>query len=77
MEIINKHLSGSALEYLQMKYPLTLANDVNKALDREVQPMDNFDNFTNDFLYFNEIIFKYRESGNYNDMIMKVINKAM
>ena len=31
----------------------------------------------NDFLYSNGIIFKYRENGNYNDIVMKVLNKAM
>lgn len=42
MAVINNHLSGSSLEYLQLKYPLTLANDFNKALDKDVEPMNNF-----------------------------------
>ena len=31
----------------------------------------------NDFLFIHGIMFKYREDGNYNDLIMKVINKAI
>jgi len=31
----------------------------------------------NDFLYTFGIMFEYRANGNYNDMIMKVLNKAM
>ena len=31
----------------------------------------------NDFLYNNKLIFKYRENGNYNDIIMQTLNKLM
>lgn len=31
----------------------------------------------NDFLFIHGFMFKYREDGNYNDLIMKVINKAI
>lgn len=60
MSIINKHLSDNVLEYLQKKYPLTLSNDVNKALDKELETTNNLDQLANDFLYTNGIIFKYR-----------------
>lgn len=42
LQMINAHLSGSSLDYLQLKYPLTLDNDINKALDKSVEPMNNF-----------------------------------
>ena len=65
------------MEYLQKKYPLTLTTDVNKNLEKELQQTNNFEQLANDFLYSNKLIFKYRENGNYNDMIMKVINKTL
>ena len=77
LEIINNHIGEKILDYLQKKYPLTQSNDVNKALEKEVKESDNLDLLENDFLYENDIIFKYRDDGNYNDMIMKVLNKAM
>jgi hypothetical protein len=70
-------VGDGVLEYLQNKYPLTQSNDVNKALAREVQETDHLDLLNNDFLYTFGIMFEYREDGNYNDMIMKVLNKAM
>ena len=75
--MINRHLSSRVFEYLQKKYPLTLGTDVNKALQKELQQTNNFQQLSNDFLYSNGFIFKYREDGNYNDMIMKVINKTL
>jgi hypothetical protein len=60
MNIINRHLSDNVLDYLQKKYPLTMASDVNKALDKELETTNNLDQLANDFLYTNGIIFKYR-----------------
>jgi hypothetical protein len=77
MSILNEHLSSKLLDYLQRKYPLTLSTDVNKALEKELHSTNNFDLLSNDFLYTNGIIFTYRKSGNYNDMIMRVINKSL
>ena len=77
MSILNEHLSNKLLDYLQRKYPLTLSTDVNKALEKELHTTNNFDHLSNDFLYTNGIIFTYRNSGNYNDMIMRVINKSL
>ena len=77
MAAINKHLSSKILEYLQKKYPLTQGSDVNKALEKELQQTNNLDLLENDFLFSHGIIFKYREKGNYNDIIMRALNKAM
>ena len=37
----------------------------------------DLDMLENDFLYNNKLIFKYRENGNYNDIIMLTLNKLM
>jgi len=75
--MIDRHLSGNILPYLQKKYPLTTTFDVNKALEKQLEQTNNMDLLENDFLVSHEIMFKYRSNGNYNDMIMKVLNKAM
>ena len=62
---------------MEKKYPLTAGTDVNKALEKQLQRTNNLDDLANDFLYSNKIIFKYRENGNYNDIIMTAINKLM
>lgn len=77
MALINDQFSDKILDYLQQKYPLTLSTDVNKAVEKELHQNNNFDMLSNDFLYCNGIIFSYRESGNYNDTIMQVINKTL
>jgi hypothetical protein len=45
---------------MEKKYPLTAGTGVNKALEKELQKTNNLDDLTNDFLYSNKIIFKYR-----------------
>jgi hypothetical protein len=77
VENLNSHIGTKVLEYLQKKYPLTQSNDVNKALEKEVQETNHLDILTNDFLYSTGIMFKYSPDGNYNDTIMRVINKAI
>jgi hypothetical protein len=51
MEIINRHLCENILYYLQKKYPLTQSSDVNKALEKELEPTNNLDLMENDFLF--------------------------
>ena len=75
--LINQHISEKILSYLEKKYPLTLNSDINKALEKELHEANNLDLLENDILYQHKIVFKYREDGNYNDMIMVVINKVM
>ena len=50
---------------------------MSKALEKELHQINNLDILANDFLYNNGIIFTYREDGNYNDMIMRVLNKII
>ena len=42
-----------------------------------MQETNHLDLLTNDFLHFAGIMFKYSPDGNYNDTIMRVINKAI
>ena len=42
-----------------------------------MQETNHLDLLTNDFLHFAGIMFKYSPDGNYNDLIMRVINKAI
>lgn len=60
MENIDKHIGEGILEYLQKKYPLTQSQDVNKALEKQVQQTDHLDLLSNDFLYNSNIMFEYR-----------------
>lgn len=59
------------------KYPVTAENVVNRALESSLEKINNFDSLANDFLINAGITFRYRESGNYNDIIMMTINKAL
>jgi len=65
------------LPYMEKKYPLTEETDVNKALEKVVEEMNNLDQLSNDFFFNSGMMFTYRDSGNYNDIIMKVINKIL
>lgn len=42
-----------------------------------MKSIDNREALTNDFLLKSDVVFTYRESGNYNDLIMKFLNFAM
>jgi hypothetical protein len=62
---------------MEKKYPLTEETDVNKALQKVVEEINNLDLLSNDFFYNSGIMFTYQKSGNYNETIMKVINKVL
>lgn len=76
-QIINSHLQHKILEYMINKYPTTLNQDVNRNLNAVVREIDNTDQLMNDYLYNSEIIFKFRDSGEYNDLIMRSINEVL
>jgi hypothetical protein len=59
------------------KYPTTLSQDVNRNLNAVVREIDNTDQLMNDYLYNSEIVFKFRDSGEYNDLIMRSINEVL
>ena len=65
------------MPYLKRKYPMTESSDVNKALDDSVKPIDNTESLENDLLQKSDVVFTFRESGNYNDLIMRLINWMM
>jgi hypothetical protein len=39
--------------------------------------MDNSEQLQNDYLYNSNIHFKFRDSGEYNDLIMKTLNSVI
>lgn len=41
MRIIDDHIEQRIVPYMQKKYPLTESNDVSKAIDESVRPIDN------------------------------------
>ena len=41
MRVLNEHISKDIVPYMQRKYPLTESQDVNKAIDKCVRPIDN------------------------------------
>jgi hypothetical protein len=74
METLDKHIKQGVLGYLAAKYPLTDASFVNKKMEVAVREVDNIESLTNNYFTSSSIYFEYRESGNYNDLIMMMIN---
>ena len=62
------------MPYLALKYPLNNSQNANRALNKVIKEINNMEILSNDFFYNSDIILKYRENGNYNDVIMRVIN---
>jgi hypothetical protein len=56
------------------KYPLTDSQEVNKKLEEVVHEIDDIEALKNNYFFNSDIDFEYRENGNYNDLIMRVIN---
>jgi hypothetical protein len=59
------------------KYPLTDSTEVNKKLEEVVHEVDNLESLSNNYFANTDIVFEYREDGNYNDLIMRMINDLM
>lgn len=74
---INDHLQQNVLEYMLSKYPMTSSQHINRNLNNAIREVDNTDLTTNNFLYKSEVRFKFRDNGEYNDLIMGTINEAM
>lgn len=53
---------------------MTESSDVNKALDESVKPIDKTEALQNDLLQKSDVVFTYRQDGNYNDLIMQFLN---
>lgn len=77
IKIINHHIEQNIVKYLKRKYPMTESNDINKALDEAVKPIDKTEALENDLLQKCDVVFSYREDGNYNDLIMEFLNWLM
>jgi hypothetical protein len=59
------------------KYPMTLSQEINRNLNNSIREFDDTDNVAHSFLHASSVVFKYRESGEYNDLIMRTINQAI
>lgn len=59
------------------KYPITQSQEVNRNVNNSIREIDNTDQPLNDYLFNSAISFKFRESGEYNDLIMRLINEIL
>ena len=62
------------MPYLALKYPLNNSQNANRSLSKIIKEINNMEILSNDFFFNSDIVLKYRENGNYNDIIMRVIN---
>jgi hypothetical protein len=74
---IDTIMKDKVMPYLALKYPLSESFNANRALNRVVKEINNMEVLSNDFFYNSDIAIKYRESGNYNDVIMRVLNEII
>ena len=65
------------MPYLALKYPLSDSVNTNRTLNRKVKEINNMEVLSNDFFFNSDIVFEYRENGNYNDLIMRVLNEII
>lgn len=70
-------MKDKIMPYLALKYPLSSTFNANKSLSRIVKEINNIEVLSNDFFYNSNIPLEYRESGNYNDIIMQVLNELI
>lgn len=79
VRIIDEHINDGVSLYLLSKYPMTETQTINKTLESVVKEIDNIEALENDIFSYSEDSygFEYRESGSYNDLIMKLLNDLM
>jgi hypothetical protein len=70
-------MKDKVMPYLALKYPLSESLNANRALNKIVKEINNIEVLSNDFFYNSDIVLEYRESGNYNDIIMRVLNEII
>jgi hypothetical protein len=75
--IFNQHLQSDTVSYMWHKYPMTVSQEVNRNLNRVVKEVDHRNLPENSYLNNVNFAFKYRETGEYNDFIMKTINEVL
>ena len=59
------------------KYPLTDGEGGNTALEKQVVPQNNIDDDQYDLVSQSGVVFKLKESGNYNSEIMGFLNNLI
>ena len=74
---LDKIMKKKVMPYLAQKYPLSETLNVNRSLNRVVKEINNMEVTSNDFFYNSNINLEYRENGNYNDIIMRVLNELI
>ena len=74
LEELDDYLASHLLKYMEKKYPLTEGQGVNKRLEGVVQEINNLGTLSNNYLGHSGVEFERRDSGNYNDLIMRVLN---
>lgn len=62
---------------MQKKYALPGSDEVDLVIDNMVKSLDKRDTLKNDLLQKSDVVFTYREDGNYNDLIMMFLNWLM
>lgn len=73
---INSHCQ-KVLEYMLSKYPMTLSQDVNRSVNSAIREIDNTDQLSNDYVYTSPVVFRFRESADYTDLIMRMLNDVL
>jgi hypothetical protein len=56
------------------KYPITLDQEINKNVSMAIKEVNYSGELVNDYLYNSTINFVLRETGEYNDLIMRSVN---
>lgn len=59
------------------KYPVTQLQEVNRNFHNAIREVDNTDQPQNDYVFDSAVSFQFRESGEYNDLIMRLINEII
>ena len=74
---MDEHISKKVAPYAMMKYPMNKVEDVSKALNQQIQSVDDREAIVYDLLLNcddEKVDFTFREDGIYNDIIMRFIN---
>ena len=74
--MLDAYIEKKVLPFIQKKYPLTHSNEVNKKLEEIVFEVNNIEALSNNYMIESEVIFDYRDDGNYNDYIMRFVNEV-
>ena len=74
MKLINEHLAKNLLPYYLLRYPQSENKEVNLSLAKEVETINTIDSNENNLIIKSKISFKYKESGDYSEEIMRFFN---